>query len=476
MKKFTIFFLIFILILSGSVFAQKVYKGNKRPDKIPSFIGYVQDEFIIVFKDNVGKLNPKMSPNGFAATGVADFDAISQKFSVSGIKKEFASSSEAPFSPTKKLSKYYKVKFEDGTLEDAMNAYRQNPMVEKVEPIGIHSVYATPNDGNYSSQWHLNQANDHDIDAPEAWNVQTGSGNVIVAIMDTGVRYFHKDLGGSNASYSNPEGADGNMWINWAEKNGTPGVDDDGNGYVDDWVGWDFVDGATQCWSGEDCNTQDNDPRDFNGHGTHCAGNVGAINNNGYATAAASGGWGNGSLQPTANGVKVMDCRIGWSGQYIIWEVGYIRMDFAAEAFYYAADNGARIASCSWGSSNSGGIDVAIDYFLSKGGLIFHAAGNDGNETADYMGGRTDIINVAATDTNDVKADFSNYGTWVDISAPGTDIMSLYHDHGDPQNDYVATMSGTSMATPIRQRGGFNLVAESFLDCFTGSTTALQQC
>jgi PKD repeat protein len=124
-------------------------------------------------------------------------------------------------------------------------------------------------------------------------------------------------------------------------------------------------------------------------------------------------------------------------------------MDFAAEAFYYAADNDARIVSCSWGSSNTGGIAAAIDYFLASGGMVFHAAGNDGNENQDYLASRSDIINVAATDTLDCKADFSNYGTWVDISAPGTDIWSSYHDHDDPAGDYVAPIDGTSMACPL---------------------------
>jgi PKD repeat protein len=448
MKKTLIAALVFVVVLSGAVFAQKV-ATVERPKDIPSFVGYVQDEFIIVFRTDVGKLTPRKALSGAVTIGEPDFDAISQRFAVTGLRKQFQGAQAGPFSPTKELARYYKVKFTKGTLEEVMAAYRNHPMVERVEPIGIHTVYATPNDGYFGNQWHLNQANDHDIDAPEAWNIETGSGNIIVAILDTGVRYFHKDLGGSNASYSNPGGADGNMWINWAEKNGVAGVDDDGNGYVDDWIGWDWVDGVSSCWSGEDCSTPDNDPRDFNGHGTHCAGNVAAINNNGYATCSPSGGWGNGTLQPTGNGVKVMACRVGWSGTYIIWEVGYVRMDFAAEAFYYAADNGAKIASCSWGSSNTGGLAAAVDYFLSKGGLIFHAAGNDGNTTADYLGSRTDVINVAATDTNDCKADFSNYGSWVDISAPGTGIMSSYHDHSDPQNDYVAAMDGTSMATPL---------------------------
>jgi len=124
-------------------------------------------------------------------------------------------------------------------------------------------------------------------------------------------------------------------------------------------------------------------------------------------------------------------------------------MDFAAQAFRYAADNGARIASCSWSSSNSGGLGDAIDYFLASGGLIFKSAGNAGDEATDYMTAREDIISVAATDASDVKASFSSYGTWVDISAPGEDIMSLYHVHDDESADYVASASGTSMAAPL---------------------------
>ena len=149
--------------------------------------------------------------------------------------------------------------------------------------------------------------------------------------------------------------------------------------------------------------------------------------------------------------MKIMPLRIGWSGRYWFYEVGYVRMDFIAEALYYAADNGADIASCSWGSSNTGGLAAAINYFLGSGGIIIKAAGNDGSQTADYMCGldSVSIVSVAATDTNDCKADFSTYGTWVDISAPGTDILSTFHDHNDPQNDYVAAIDGTSMSAPL---------------------------
>jgi len=123
-------------------------------------------------------------------------------------------------------------------------------------------------------------------------------------------------------------------------------------------------------------------------------------------------------------------------------------MDFAAQAFYYAANKGANIASCSWGSSNSGGLGAAVDYAVSRGVLVVHAAGNSNNQTQDYLATRADVIDVAATDKNDLKASFSSYGTWVDVSAPGVDIVSTYHNYSDPANDYFAVMSGTSMACP----------------------------
>jgi subtilisin family serine protease len=414
---------------------------------------FVSDQIIVRFDAATARTIDLVGLGQFGLTGVGALDQMGAGLGVVRLEQQFrgADPDLAAQQGLPDLSGFYVVTFDSARtgLDVALAAYGASAGVLAVEPIGIHRVGAVPNDGSYASQWHLNQANDKDMDAPEAWDVETGSPSVIVAVLDTGVRYYHKDLGGSAASASNPTAADGNMWINLAEKNGMAGVDDDGNGYVDDWVGYDFVNGATPCWSGEDCNGIDNDPRDFNGHGTHCAGNVSAMNNNGYAAASPSGGWNNGSQSVAGNGVKTMAMRIGWSGSSFGQEVGYVRMDFAASAFYYAANKGARIASCSWGSSNSGGIAAAVDYFVAAGGLVFKAAGNSNSQTADYLCGRPDVYCVAATDQNDVRASFSNYGTWVDVSAPGVSILSLYHVHSDPSNDYVANVSGTSMACPL---------------------------
>jgi subtilisin family serine protease len=451
MRHAIVYATVAVFLLSGYALAQEPKETVVVRHDVPSFVGYVPGQIIVQFKQ-LSAVRALASPvTGRAGVGVASLDALADRFGVTKVEPLFEGARPKTMNGRVfDLSRHHRVTFDENLdLDEVMAAYRSDPNVESVEPIGIHTVFATPNDPYYSQQWHLNQTNDKDMDAPEAWNAETGDSSIVVAILDTGVRYFHKDLGGSNASYANPTGAWGNMWINWREKNGTASVDDDGNGYVDDWVGYDWVTGVSQCWTGEDCSTVDNDPRDFNGHGTHCSGNVAAINNNAYCTSAVTGGWLGGSQQPAGNGVKVMACRIGWSGKSGSYEVGYVRMDFAASAFYYAADNGAKIASCSWGSSNTGGLGAAIDYFLAAGGIIFKAAGNDGTETADYMCARTDIIAVAATDGNDCKADFSTYGTWVDVSAPGTEILSLYHDHTAPSTDYMAWADGTSMATPL---------------------------
>ena len=414
----------------------------------------VADEFIIQFAPHVIASLELFNLGGDGRTGLEDIDALCATHGVSKFRSLFSATTPKALVgvalPDLSGFTVITIDLNQTSLDAAMRAFSNDASVIHVEPIGMHPIYAISNDTNFSTQWHLNQTSDKDIDAPEAWDIQNGDPSQIVAVLDTGVRYYHRDLGGANASSTNPTATDGNIWINTAEKNGTAGVDDDSNGFVDDWVGYDFVSAAiATCYTGEDCTTADNDPRDFNGHGTHCAGIVGALNNNGYAVASPAGGFGNGTLVATGDGARVMCLRVGHSSLSGGSEVGYVRMDYCASALQYAANNGARIATCSWGSSNTGGIAAACDYFIAAGGLIFKAAGNSNNSTADYMCARTDVYSVAATDSSDVRASFSSYGTWVDIAAPGVNIYSTYHNHAVPASDYVASMSGTSMATPL---------------------------
>jgi subtilisin family serine protease len=430
----------------------------------PSSVEYEPRSIVIKFDQTaLGRINRLLTRSG--RTGIPAVDQLAQQFNAASFKRQFPSARKR-FLRGKEvdLSGWHKIDFDsDIDIDNVVVAFKNLGSVLDAQPIGIHPVFLIPNDTSYINEWHLNQANDSDIDAPEAWDFETGNESIIVAVLDSGVRWFHKDLGGSDAVFFEPpgfnddisslNGADGNMWINGVEANGTFGVDDDGNGFTDDIIGWDFVDipvldALLWCNSFEDCLAIDNDPRDFHGHGTHVAGIIGALNNNGYAVSSAAGGWGAGTLAPSGDGVKIMSLRIGWANRSIP-PLGYVSMFFAAQALRYAADNGAHIVNASWGSSNTGGLGEAVDYFLASGGMIFHAAGNSGTNSADYLGSRSDVVNVAATDQSDCKASFSNYGDWVDLAAPGVAIYSTWHRYNESSGDYVAALSGTSMASPM---------------------------
>ncbi len=441
MRKVTFIVVIMLLWLSSAIAENEVY--------IPfqenlGEMTYVPNQFIVKLKPEIGN-NIPMAYKGGAVTGIRSLDELGRKFGVISIEEQFPEAQNMPGGL--ELSKYRIVTYGGSqTLDEVISSYAADRHIESVEPIGIHPVYdIVPNDYYFAgqadpwNQWGMSNVADHDIDAPCAWGINAGSTGVTVAVLDGGVRYYHKDLGGANWPTTS-----GNIWKNAGDIPGN-GIDDDANGYVDDWIGWDFVTGVTKCKKGEDCSTADNDPKDFGGHGTHCAGIVAAMTNNSIGVTGVAGGWGDGTSSSVGNGSKIMCLRIGWlatSG------IGYVRMDFAAQAFYYAANKGANVASCSWGSSNSGGLGAAVDYAISKGVLIVHAAGNSNNQTQDYLATRADVVDVAATDKNDLKASFSSYGTWVDVSAPGVDIVSTYHNYSDPANDYFAVMSGTSMACP----------------------------
>lgn len=278
------------------------------------------------------------------------------------------------------------------------------PYVEWAEPRFVYETDFTPNDPNFASQWNLSK-----INAAAGWDITQGSPSVIIGIVDTGVDHLHSDL---NA----------NIWVNPGEVPDN-GVDDDGNGFIDDNIGWDFggLDG-----------TPDNDPReDQPDHGTHVAGIAGAVTNNGNGIASIG-------FKSKIMAIKTSqnNDRSPTSGQpYIIY--GY-------EGIIYAADNGAKIINTSWGG---GGYSIlgqeTIDYALSKGSLVVGAAGNSGLNTAHYPSGYKGVISVGSTNQTDSRSGFSNYGITVDVMAPGEAIFSTWQSNG-----YIS-IQGTSMASPL---------------------------
>jgi serine protease len=338
-------------------------------------------------------------------------------------------------------------------------------VVEQPRKMITQSVSCPFNDPYISNQWHyynpgtiMGSRAGADINVFDAWKYYTsGSNKVIVAVVDGGVDYLHEDLAA-------------NMWINSAEQNGTKNKDDDGNGYVDDIYGYNFISNAPTIIP--------------ENHGTHVAGTISAVNNNGIGVCGIAGGNGKG------NGVRIMSCQI--------FQTGTSGGAGSLAPITYAADNGAVICQNSWGYEKSDVIyqsdKEAIDYFNKyagydskgkqtgpmAGGLVVFAAGNDNlsyASPAPYEG----CMAVASIAPDYTKSYYSNYGDWVDISAPGG---SYKYQSGEVYstitNNNYGYMQGTSMACPhvsgvaallVSKFGGQGYTRQNLWDRLLGTAT-----
>ena len=312
------------------------------------------------------------------------------------------------------IAPIHRMQLADGdNLATKLAQLREDPNVLYAEPDYILRADRMPNDPLFTRQWGMyNQAvPGADISAPEAWSQTTGSDEIVIAVIDTGVDYTHPDLAA-------------NMWVNTGEIPDNL-IDDDGNGYVDDYRGWNFSSFDTLL------GLPANDPMDYNGHGTHCAGVIGAVGNNSAGVVGVN--W----------SVKIMPISF----------LGYFGMGFTSDAILaleYAWQNGARISNNSWGGgAYSQALRDAIEVAGLNGHLFVAAAGNSGtdNDLVPHYPSSYDlpyVVAVAATDSHDLLADFSCYGEQsVDLAAPGVNILSTF-----PGSQYV-NLDGTSMATPF---------------------------
>lgn len=284
-----------------------------------------------------------------------------------------------------------------------------NPNVEYAEPMPEHTLVFEPNDPNFLSD----QYNVQTVRAIEAWDAfPPDTEPILLAIVDTGVDYNHEDLAAN--IYVNP-GESGNDSKGNDKK--TNNIDDDNNGYIDDWHGWDFVSSTSETG-------QDNDPIPGHRHGTHCAGIAGAVINNQIGIAG------------TARYVRILPVKIGSDKGSSSIENGY-------DGILYAATLGAKVISCSWGSQTPAQAEREITASaISLGSLIVAASGNDGQNIAFYPSAYPDVLCVAATTRDDISASYSNFNRSVDVSAPGSSVYSTI-----PNNMYE-NESGTSMAAP----------------------------
>ena len=367
--KFTIYFILAFSLLAQWAFAQK------------SSNVFVEGELLVKYKSGTASTPIREKNNKIGAVVIENFSDLG----------------------------WQRVKLpSDLSVNQAISRYKNFVEVETAQPNFIYHLAATPNDASFGNLYGMQR-----ISAPTAWDLSTGSATVVVANIDTGIRYTHEDLAA-------------NMWRNPGE---TPnnGIDDDGNGFVDDYYGYDFF-------------SNDSDPMDENGHGTHTSGTIGAVGNNSVGVAGVN--W---NVRLMA--IKIYNAGGDSTSAILINAYNYVRM---------MKNRGVniRVTNNSYGGCNEAcGFDQAtkdaIDALGNADVLQVFAAGNNGRNIelgpfypASYTS--PSILTVAASDQNDMRAGFSNFGiTSVDVAAPGVSVLSTILSATN-----YGTLSGTSMATP----------------------------
>lgn len=315
------------------------------------------------------------------------------------------------------LNRIVKIKIDSTLSNDFVNLIKSNPNIEYIHYSQEYFIDYIPEDSLYTEQWGL-----QNIKAEEAWDLfLNNSSDIILAVIDTGIDYLHPDI-------------DDNVFTNAGEigidKNGndksTNGIDDDQNGFIDDYQGWDFVDKIKIFNSdlNHDFVGWDNDPSDEHGHGTNMAGIIAASHNQ----------FGIAGVNPS---VKILNLRA-------FDKNGNGEEDDVASAIIYAVKMGAKVINMSWGDNvYSAVLKDVIEYAYNKNVLLVSSAGNSSSNEPHFPSSFSEVISVGAIQSDDNLSSFSNYGSTIDLVAPGSQIMTL-----DLNNSYKQ-VSGTSAAAPF---------------------------
>jgi subtilisin family serine protease len=316
------------------------------------------------------------------------------------------------------LGRIIKVHFTSGDFQESeIVSLLNDPLVEYVQEGRTYKIDYTPNDSLLSSQWALEK-----IKAYDAWDISEGSDTVLLAIIDTGIDYFHPDLKNKIKFNEGESGTD-----SFGADKRSNGIDDDRNGFIDDYMGWDFTDrlGFPFDSTGGDYLNWDNDPADYHGHGTWVAGTSAAETNNLIGVAGA------------APGIKILNIRS-------FDPSGYGEEDDAAAAILYAVQMGAKIINMSFGDNSFSYVlrDV-IRYAYARNVVLVASAGNSGTDRPHYPSGYSEVISVGNSTQNDFVSSGSNYGSTLDLVAPGTGIQTT------AMNNSYSSVNGTSFSAPF---------------------------
>ena len=317
-------------------------------------------------------------------------NSLMESYSITELSRPFYAAKNSPV-----LQRTFMLQFSDYVNVDAIiHSLKMMKEVEYAERVPLNRSCLTPNDPSFASQWHLNT-----IGATLAWNTFSTGSSIRIAIVDDAIERTHPDLAP-------------NLWVNAGEIPGNS-IDDDNNGYVDDMNGFDVS-----------TNTNNpNPPNNSFDHGTHVAGIASAATNN------------NVGVSGIGYSCKLMCIKAST-------QVGSVTHGY--EGIVYAVVSGARVINMSWGGTGSSTTaQNVISWADQEGVVLVAAAGNSSTNSMFYPAGYIQCIAVAATSSNDSKAGFSNYGTWVDISAPGNNIYSTIVGAS------YGNKSGTSMASPL---------------------------